>query len=95
MILETVEHNHNHNYDHDDTHDHQVVERRTVLVGIDINEHGRELLDWGMVKVADAGDRVIAINVCTNSDLVSKHMTLLDDYLADYEGICDHKQVVA
>ncbi|KVH96527.1 Protein kinase, catalytic domain-containing protein [Cynara cardunculus var. scolymus] len=83
MTLEAVDHNHN----------HQGVETKNVLVGIRFDECGRELLDWAIVKVADAGDRVIAINVCRNSDSVSKYKTLLDDYLADYEGLCDHKQV--
>ncbi|KAL4585046.1 hypothetical protein LXL04_009659 [Taraxacum kok-saghyz] len=77
--------------DHD--HHHQGVETKNILVGIRFDECGRELLDWAIVKVADAGDRVIAINVCRNSDSVSKYKSLLDDYLADYEGLCDHKQV--
>ncbi|KAL7605189.1 hypothetical protein Lser_V15G17130 [Lactuca serriola] len=85
MTFEAVDHNHNHN--------HQGVETKNVLVGIRFDECGRELLDWAMVKVADAGDRVIAINVCHNSDSVSKYKSLLDDYLADYEGLCDQKQV--
>lgn len=57
MTFEAVDHNHN----------HQGVETKNVLVGIRFDECGRELLDWAMVKVADAGDRVIAINVCHNS----------------------------
>ncbi|KAL8188663.1 hypothetical protein R6Q57_029683 [Mikania cordata] len=85
MTFDAVDHIHNHN--------HQGVETKNVLVGIRFDECGREILDWAMVKVADAGDRVIAINICRNSDSVSKYKTLLDDYLADYEGICDHKQV--
>lgn len=83
MTFEAVDHNHN----------HQGVETKNVLVGIRFDECGRELLDWAIVKVADAGDRVIAINVRRNSNSVSKYKTLLDDYLADYEGLCDHKQV--
>ncbi|KAF5786284.1 putative protein kinase RLK-Pelle-RLCK-VI family [Helianthus annuus] len=89
MTFEAVDHNHGHDHDHD----HQGVDSKNVLVGIRLDECGRELLDWAMVKVADSGDRVIAINVCRNSDSVSKYKTLLDDYLADYEGLCDHKQV--
>ncbi|KAI3765707.1 hypothetical protein L2E82_15749 [Cichorium intybus] len=83
MTFEALDHNHN----------HHGVETKNVLVGIRFDECGRELLDWALVKVADAGDRVIAINVCRNSDSVSKYKSLLDDYLADYEGLCDHKQV--
>ncbi|XP_071691430.1 protein kinase STUNTED-like [Rutidosis leptorrhynchoides] len=82
MTFEAVDHNHHHG-----------VETKNVLVGIRFDECGRQLLDWAAVKVADAGDRVIAINVCRNSDSVSKYKTLLDDYLADYEGLCDHRQV--
>ncbi|GJS86198.1 putative proline-rich receptor-like protein kinase PERK11 [Tanacetum coccineum] len=84
MTFEAVDHNHN--------NDHGV-ETKNVLVGIRFDECGRELLDWAMVKVADSGDRVIAINVCRNSESVTKFKALLEDYLADYEGICDHKQV--
>ncbi|XP_071715719.1 uncharacterized protein [Rutidosis leptorrhynchoides] len=42
--------------------------------------------------VADVGDHPIAINVCRNFVTVSKYKTLLDDYLAHYEGHCDHTQ---
>ncbi|KAK1419342.1 hypothetical protein QVD17_28508 [Tagetes erecta] len=91
MTFDAVAHDHNHNHNHN--HNHQGVDTKNVLVGIRFDECGRELLDWAMVKVADAGDRVIAIHVCRNSDSVSKYKTLLDDYLADYEGLCDHKQV--
>ncbi|MFS7930049.1 putative rossmann-like alpha/beta/alpha sandwich protein [Helianthus anomalus] len=99
MTLEAVDHNHNHNnnhnhnHDHDNDHAHEGVERKIVLVGIGFDECGRELLDWAMVKVAEKGDRVIAVNVCRNSEFVAKYESLLDDYLSDFEGICEHKQV--
>ncbi|XP_035844998.1 probable receptor-like protein kinase At2g42960 isoform X1 [Helianthus annuus] len=97
MTLEAIDHNHNnnhnHNHDHDHDHDHEGVERKIVLVGIGFDECGRELLDWAMVEVAEKGDRVIAVNVCRNSEYVAKYERLLDDYLADFEGICEHKQV--
>ncbi|XP_076894861.1 protein kinase STUNTED-like [Bidens hawaiensis] len=94
MTLEAVDNNiniNNHNHNHDDGH--KGGDTRVVLVGIQFDECGRELLDWAMVKVADEGDRVIAINVCRDSNLVPKYESLLDDYLADYEGLCEHKQV--
>lgn len=69
------------------------VEKRIILVGIRFDGHTRELLDWALVKVADTGDHVIAVHVCRNSDSTSKNQPLLDSYLADYEGLCDQKQV--
>ncbi|KAI3446261.1 hypothetical protein Pfo_002926 [Paulownia fortunei] len=67
--------------------------RKKVLVGIRLDVHAKELLDWALVKVADPGDSVVAIHVCLNSDSISKEKTLLDGYLEDYEGLCNKKQV--
>lgn len=46
------------------------VINKVVLVGIRLDEHTRELLDWALVKVADPGDRVIALHVCRNSGIL-------------------------
>lgn len=36
---------------------------RSVLVGVKLDSKSRELLTWALVKVAQPGDRVIAIHV--------------------------------
>nr|GLL28404.1 receptor-like cytosolic serine/threonine-protein kinase RBK2 isoform X2 [Ipomoea trifida] len=46
--------------------------RRNVLVGIRFDGHTKELLDWALVKVADPGDRVLAIHVSTKSSSPSE-----------------------
>ena len=40
-----------------------TVEKRFVLVGIRIDSHSRQLLNWALVKVAEPGDCVIALHV--------------------------------
>lgn len=44
-----------------------TVERRFVLVGIRIDTHSRQLLNWALVKVAEPGDCVIAVHVVKSS----------------------------
>ena len=46
------------------------VINKNVLVGIRFDGHTKELLDWALVKVADPGDRVIALHVCRNSGII-------------------------
>ena len=41
---------------------------RTVVVGIRSDAASRELLTWALVKVANAGDRVVALHVATAAD---------------------------
>lgn len=36
---------------------------KTLIVGMKMDARGRELLTWSLVKVAGAGDRVIAMHV--------------------------------
>lgn len=36
---------------------------RTVVVGVNLDSHSRELLTWALVKVAQPGDCVIALHV--------------------------------
>lgn len=36
---------------------------RSVVVGVKLDSKSRELLTWALVKVAQPGDRVIAIHV--------------------------------
>lgn len=47
--------------------DAKAIERRNVLVGIQIDNNSRELLSWALVKVAEPGDCVIAVHVCGSS----------------------------
>ncbi|KAJ8530285.1 hypothetical protein K7X08_037120 [Anisodus acutangulus] len=68
-------------------------EKRNVLVGIRFDSHIRELLNWAIVKVAEPGDRIIALHVCRNADSIAKDKSLLDTYLDDYNGLCNKKQV--
>ncbi|ESW03706.1 hypothetical protein PHAVU_011G035600 [Phaseolus vulgaris] len=70
-----------------------AVEKRFVLVGIRIDCHCRQLLNWALVKVAEPGDCVVAIHVVKNPDHVSKSNNLIDDYLEVYEGLCGVKKV--
>lgn len=44
-------------------HNTMTVEKRFVLVGIRIDSHSRQLLNWAIVKVAEPGDCVIAVHV--------------------------------
>ncbi|KZV20238.1 Kinase protein with adenine nucleotide alpha hydrolases-like domain isoform 1 [Dorcoceras hygrometricum] len=67
--------------------------RKLVIVGIRLDCHTKELLDWAVVKVADTGDAVVAVHVCRNSDSISKEEALLEGYLEDYKGLCSKKQV--
>ncbi|KAF8406612.1 hypothetical protein HHK36_008702 [Tetracentron sinense] len=68
-------------------------EKNIVLVGIRIDSQSRELLNWALVKVAEPGDRVIAVHVCRDSGPVLKENPSLDDYLEVYKGLCNIKQV--
>lgn len=42
---------------------------RTVVVGVKLDAHSRELLTWALVKVAQPGDRVIALHVLDNNGM--------------------------
>ncbi|MCD7458709.1 hypothetical protein HAX54_038925 [Datura stramonium] len=68
-------------------------EKRNVVVGIRFDGHIRELLNWAIVKVAEPGDRVIALHVCQNADSIAKDKASLDTYLYDYDDLCNKKQV--
>ncbi|CAN4112562.1 unnamed protein product [Withania somnifera] len=68
-------------------------EKRNVLVGIRFDGHIRELLNWAIVKVAEPGDRVIALHVCRDADSIANAKASLDTYLYDYDALCNKKQV--
>lgn len=42
-------------------------ESRCIMVGLQMNAKGKELLDWAIHKVAEQGDRVMAVHVCRDS----------------------------
>lgn len=74
---------------------------RTVVVGVKLDGASRELLTWALVKVAKPGDRVIALHVLNNSEIVDRDgkssllslVKAFDSVLAVYEGFCNLKQV--
>lgn len=45
---------------------------RTVVVGIRRDAASRELLTWALVKVANAGDRVVALHVAAAGASLSR-----------------------
>ncbi|XP_047306801.1 protein kinase STUNTED [Impatiens glandulifera] len=75
--------------------------KKTVVVGVKLDLQSRELLTWAMVKVAQPGDRLIAVHVLNNNEIVdhegkSSLLSLVkafDSILAVYEGFCNLKQV--
>ncbi|XP_073278606.1 protein kinase STUNTED-like isoform X1 [Primulina huaijiensis] len=68
-----------------------------VVVGVKLDLRSRELLTWALVKVAQAGDRVIALHVLDPSTADKTSLISLvknfDSVLAAYEGFCNLKQV--
>lgn len=57
------------------------VEKRFVLVGIRIDGHSRQLLDWALVKVAEPGDSVVAVHVVKNP---GKRIHKASTYIIEY-----------
>ncbi|GMH22311.1 hypothetical protein Nepgr_024154 [Nepenthes gracilis] len=74
---------------------------RTVVVGVKLDSQSRELLTWSLVKVARPGDRVVALHVLGNNEIVDRDgkspllslVKAFDCILAVYEGFCNLKQV--
>ncbi|CAN6721023.1 unnamed protein product [Malus baccata var. baccata] len=69
---------------------------RSVVVGVKLDSKSRELLTWALVKVAQPGDRVIALHVLGKNDGKSSLLSLVkafDSVLAVYDGFCNLKQV--
>ncbi|KAK6792130.1 hypothetical protein RDI58_011211 [Solanum bulbocastanum] len=74
---------------------------KTVVVGMKLDGASRELLTWALVKVAQPGDRVIALHVLNNNEIVDRDgkssllslVKAFDSLLAVYEGFCNLKQV--
>ncbi|XP_009362341.2 protein kinase STUNTED-like isoform X3 [Pyrus x bretschneideri] len=74
---------------------------RSVVVGVKLDSKSRELLTWAMVKVAQPGDRVIALHVPGKNEIVDRDgkssllslVKAFDSVLAVYDGFCNLKQV--
>ncbi|KAJ8625449.1 hypothetical protein MRB53_033979 [Persea americana] len=73
----------------------------TVVVGVKLDSQSRELLTWALVKVAQAGDRVVALHVLHNTELLDQNgnssllslVKAFESVLAVYEGFCNLKQI--
>ncbi|KAI3672928.1 hypothetical protein L6452_39031 [Arctium lappa] len=74
---------------------------RTLVVGVKLDSHSRELLTWALVKEAQPGDRVVALHILTNNEILDRDgkssllslVNSFDSVLAVYEGFCNLKQV--
>ncbi|KAK6923705.1 Protein kinase domain [Dillenia turbinata] len=78
---------------------------RTVVVGMRLDKRSRELLTWALVKVAQSGDRVIALHVlrpptfertnrnCRATSSLISLVNTFNSVLSVYEGFCHLKQV--
>ncbi|CBI18962.3 unnamed protein product, partial [Vitis vinifera] len=69
----------------------------TVVVGVKLDSQSRELLTWALVKVAQPGDRVIALHVLGHNEMgVCRNCGSRWEIVASfavYEGFCNLKQV--
>lgn len=54
---------------------------RTVVVGMKLDSQSRELLTWALVKVAQAGDWVIALHVLDNNGKVLRKNCMLQCFI--------------
>ncbi|CAA7396752.1 unnamed protein product [Spirodela intermedia] len=79
---------------------------RMVVVAVKMDAQSRELLTWALVKVAEPGDRVIALHVLlTGGDRSNREgnygscsslfslVKSFESILAVYEGFCNLKQI--
>nr|GMD38229.1 probable receptor-like serine/threonine-protein kinase At5g57670 [Ipomoea batatas] len=67
-----------------------------VVVGVKMDSRSKELLTWALVKVAQTGDRIIALHVLdpdTDKSEMLRLVKTFDSVLAAYEGFCNLKQV--
>ncbi|XP_074557933.1 protein kinase STUNTED-like [Curcuma longa] len=69
-------------------------EARCVMVGLQMDASGKELLEWAINRVTKRGDSIVAVNVCRDSDMKNTITTImLRDFLVAYEGVCNLKKV--
>lgn len=64
--------------------------RSCILVGVQIDANGRELLDWALSKIAKKGDRIVAVHVCRDSGIhrVNDLVILVFVWLVIYDSFC-------
>ncbi|CAD6202854.1 unnamed protein product [Miscanthus lutarioriparius] len=76
--------------------DHGEGVGRCILVGLHMDAVGRDLLRWALHHESRRGDRIVAVHIYRKSDKTNtlKLIRTLDDYLAEYEALCNQKQVV-
>ncbi|KAJ6803347.1 putative receptor-like protein kinase [Iris pallida] len=76
----------------------------TIVVGVKMDQQSKEILTWALIKIAQPGDRVVALNVLPSSsssaapDPAGKSQSPsggdgLESMLAVYEGFCNLKQI--
>ncbi|XP_020574180.1 probable serine/threonine-protein kinase PBL12 [Phalaenopsis equestris] len=73
-------------------------EEKSIVVGVQIDGDGRELLGWAITNLAEEGDRLVAVNVCRNQDLSRAPkpslIKFLDDCLTEHEDLCTKKKII-
>jgi hypothetical protein len=45
----------------------EKMEGRCILVGLQMDEIGKKVLDWTLSKLSREGDRIVAVHVCKKS----------------------------
>jgi hypothetical protein len=45
----------------------EKMERNCILVGLQMDETEKKLLDWTLSKLSREGDRIVAVHVCKKS----------------------------
>ncbi|CAN8271328.1 unnamed protein product [Cochlearia groenlandica] len=70
-----------------------VKQRSIILVGIKIDESGKEILTWTLEEVAEHGDCVIIVHVSSTSYRALRSKSLLDRYLELYSEFCLTKKI--
>ncbi|KAJ3682461.1 hypothetical protein LUZ60_015034 [Juncus effusus] len=79
-------------------HSEQKMEGNCTIIGLELNEIGKKLLNWTLNVIAKPGDRIVAVHVCKKSkSSIPNTMTLisvLDEFLAQYETLCTDKKII-
>ncbi|VVB10288.1 unnamed protein product [Arabis nemorensis] len=70
-----------------------VKQRNIVLVGIKIDESGKEILKWTLEEIAQYGDCVLVVHVCSTFHSALKSKSWLDRYLELYSELCSTKKI--
>ncbi|KAL1212313.1 Protein kinase STUNTED [Cardamine amara subsp. amara] len=70
-----------------------VKQRNIALVGIRIDDSGKEILKWALEEVAEEGDCVVVVHVCSTSYRALRSKSSLDRYLELYSEFCSSKKI--